>query len=153
MTHWLLLLLWMKKRMDTEFTYYCMTLSLITGHNISDLNPPLSLGDLFLKLESLHPWVRRKAAAKTEFDCRVGGWIRLIVGFQLHMVISPTASWIRWCMQVYTLWFNVDLSCLGRTIYARQFLDTKPPIQFRHRWAERNHSGHLYWLRAAQSDA
>ncbi len=26
--------------------------------------------------------------------------IRLIVGFQLLMVISPTASWIRWCMQV-----------------------------------------------------
>ncbi len=31
----------------------------------------------------------------------VGGWIRLIVGFQPLMVISPTASWIRWCMQVY----------------------------------------------------
>ena len=29
------------------------------------------------------------------------GGIRLIVGFQPHMVISPTASWIRWCMQVY----------------------------------------------------
>ncbi len=28
------------------------------------------------------------------------GWIRLIVGFQPLMVISPTASWIRWCMQV-----------------------------------------------------
>ncbi len=25
----------------------------------------------------------------------------LIVGFQPLMVISPTASWIRWCMQVY----------------------------------------------------
>ncbi len=49
--------------------------------------------------------------------------------------------------------FNEDLSCLGRTIYARQFLGAKPPIQFRHRWAERNHSDHLYWLRAAQSDA
>ncbi len=30
----------------------------------------------------------------------VGG-VRLIVGFQPLMVISPTASWIRWCMQVY----------------------------------------------------
>ncbi len=30
-----------------------------------------------------------------------GGEIRLIVGFQPLMVISPTASWIRWCMQVY----------------------------------------------------
>ena len=67
--------------------------------------------------------------------------------------ISPTASWIRWCMQVYAWWFNVDLSCLGRTIYAWQFLGAKPPIQFRHRWAERNHSDHLYWLWAAQSDA
>ncbi len=37
------------------------------------------------------------------------------------MVISPTASWIRWCMQVYAWWFNLDLSCLGRTIYDRQF--------------------------------
>ncbi len=33
----------------------------------------------------------------------VGGWIRLIVGFLPLMVISPTASWIRWCMQVYVL--------------------------------------------------
>ncbi len=30
-----------------------------------------------------------------------GGWIRLLVGFQPLMVISPTARWIRWCMQVY----------------------------------------------------
>ncbi len=28
---------------------------------------------------------------------------------------------------------NVDLSCLGRTIYARQLLGVKPPIQFHHR--------------------
>ncbi len=78
---------------------------------------------------------------------------RPIVGFQLLMVISPTARWIRWCMQVYGLWFNVDLSCLSRTISARQLLGAKPPNQFRHRWAERNHSDHLYWLRAPQSDA
>ena len=45
------------------------------------------------------------------------GWIRLIVGFHSLMVISPTASWIRLCMQVYAWWFNVDLSCLGRTIF------------------------------------
>ncbi len=37
---------------------------------------------------------------------------------------------------------NVDLSCLDRTIYARQFLGAKPPIQFRHRWAEINYSDH-----------
>ncbi len=36
----------------------------------------------------------------------LGGWIRLIVGFQPLMVISPTASWIRWCMQVYVWWFG-----------------------------------------------
>ncbi len=30
-----------------------------------------------------------------------GGGVGLIVGFQPLMVISPTASWIRWCMQVY----------------------------------------------------
>ena len=29
------------------------------------------------------------------------GVIRLIVGFQPLMVISPTTSCIRWCMQVY----------------------------------------------------
>ncbi len=51
------------------------------------------------------------------------------------------------------VWVNVDLSCLDRTIYARQFLGAKPPIQFRHRGAEVNQSDHLYWLRAAQSVA
>ena len=51
-----------------------------------------------------------------------GGGLKLMVGFQPFMVISPTVSCIRWCMQVYGWWFiNVDLSCLGRTIYARQF--------------------------------
>ncbi len=30
-----------------------------------------------------------------------GGGIKLIVGLQPLMVISLTASWIRWCMQVY----------------------------------------------------
>ncbi len=35
------------------------------------------------------------------------------------------------------VWVNVELSCLGRTMYVRQFLGAKPPIQFRHRWAER----------------
>ena len=29
-----------------------------------------------------------------------GGRIRLIVGFQPLLIRSPTASWIRWCMQV-----------------------------------------------------
>ncbi len=39
------------------------------------------------------------------FHCKYwlngGGGIRLIVGFQPLMIISPTASWIQWCMQVY----------------------------------------------------
>ncbi len=32
-----------------------------------------------------------------------GGGVRLEIGFQPFMAISPTASWIwiRWCMQVY----------------------------------------------------
>ncbi len=33
------------------------------------------------------------------------GWIRFIVDFQPLMVISPTASWIRWCMQMYACEF------------------------------------------------
>ncbi len=70
-----------------------------------------------------------------------------------HGHITDCISWIQWCMQVYAWWFNVDLSRLGPTIDAWQFLGAKPPIQFRHRWAERNHSDHLCWLRAAQSDA
>ncbi len=42
-----------------------------------------------------------------------GGESRLKVGFQPLMVISPTASWIRWCMRTYisvvdnTLIYNV----------------------------------------------
>ncbi len=79
-----------------------------------------------------------------------GGWIGLIVGFQPLMIISTTASWIRWCVQVYACDLMWTCLVLGRTIYARQFWGAKPPTQFRHRWAERNHSGHLYWLRAAQ---
>ncbi len=37
------------------------------------------------------------------YFCAMGrrGWIRLIVSFQPLKVISLTASWIRWCMQVY----------------------------------------------------
>ncbi len=52
---------------------------------------------------------------------RGGGWVRLIVGFQPLMVISPTASWIRWCMQVYACELIRTCLVLGRTIYARQF--------------------------------
>ncbi len=31
----------------------------------------------------------------------MGGGGRLKVGFQSLKILSPTASWIRWCMQVY----------------------------------------------------
>ncbi len=60
------------------------------------------------------------------------------------MVISPTASWIRWCMQVYAC--ELMWTCL---VWAERstpdsFLGAKPPIQFRHRWAEMNHSDHLW---------
>ncbi len=46
------------------------------------------------------------------------------------------------CMRVQVGWDNLNLFCLGRTTYARQFLGAKPPTQFRHRWEERNHSDH-----------
>ncbi len=39
--------------------------------------------------------------SKLIYKNAVIGGIRLIVGFQPLMAISPTASWIRWCMQVY----------------------------------------------------
>ncbi len=51
------------------------------------------------------------------------------------------------------VWVNVDLSCLGMKDLRPTVLGTKPPIQFRHRWAEMNHVDNLYWLWAAQSVA
>ncbi len=45
-----------------------------------------------------------------------GGGIMLIVGFQPLMVISPTASWIRWCMQVWTAnWYRTDIAIKTNT--------------------------------------
>ncbi len=82
----------------------------------------------------------------------VVGWIRLIVIFQPLMLISLTVGWIRWCMQLYACKLCGPV-LFGPKIYARQFWGAKPPIQFRHRWAESNHSDHLYWPRAAQSVA
>ncbi len=60
--------------------------------------------------------------------------------FQAYSQLSTTHSHItdyKLDSVVYAgVWgFNVDLSCLGRTIYVQQFLGAKPPIQFRHRWA------------------
>ena len=37
----------------------------------------------------------------TKEGCLGSGGVKLIVGFQPLIVISPTASWIRWCMQVH----------------------------------------------------
>ncbi len=62
----------------------------------------------------------------------------------LNVGIPQTTSSIRWCMQVYMyVWrVNLDRSCLGQTVCARQFLRPKPTTKFCHRWAERNHSDH-----------
>ncbi len=47
-------------------------------------------------------WVRWSlCTAWALLTSKLGGGIRLIVGFQPLMVISPTASWIQWRMQVY----------------------------------------------------
>ncbi len=83
-------------------------------------------------------------------------WIGLIVRLQPLIVILPTASWIRWCcmcMRMWVWWVNLDLSWLGRTIYIRQFFGAKPLTQFRHIWAEMNHSDQFYWFLAGQSVA
>ncbi len=64
----------------------------------------------------------------------LGGWVN-----QAYSRLSTTHGHITDCKLdsvVYAgvcVLVNVDLSCLGRTIYARQFLGAKPPIQFRHR--------------------
>ncbi len=47
------------------------------------------------------------------------------------------------CMRVLVSWVNVDLSCLGQTIYARQLWVPKSLTQFCHRWSEINHSYHF----------
>ncbi len=49
------------------------------------------------------------------------GWIRLVVSFQQLMVISPTAMQVGFggVCRCQCKWVNVDLSCLGWTIYAR----------------------------------
>ncbi len=49
---------------------------------------------------SVIPNLRKPRLISNQRCWWVGGWIMLIVGFQPLMVISPTASWIRWCMQV-----------------------------------------------------
>ncbi len=59
------------------------------------------------------------------------GWIRLTVGFQPLMVISLTASWIRWCMQVWAcelMWEPVlfGLNDLRPTFFRCQATDSVP---------------------------
>ncbi len=70
-----------------------------------------------------------------------GGWLN---GLKLDFNLSRSYHRLQLgfggvcrCMRV-----NLDQSCLGRMIYACQFLGTKPLTQIRHRWAERNHSDH-----------
>ncbi len=93
----------------------------------------------------------------SESDCHHGQWLRGVN--QAYNRLSTTHGHITDCKldsMLYAgvcVWINVDLSCMVRTTYAQQFLGAKPPIQFRHRWAEMNHSDHLYWLRVAQSVA
>ncbi len=67
------------------------------------------------------PWENHMAAEFPFIWSGTERGIRLIVGFQPLVVISPTASWILWLMQVYAWWVNVELSCFGRATYARQF--------------------------------
>ena len=84
------------------------------------------------------------SARKMYRNTPIWGWgAGLKVCFQPLKVISPTASWIRWFMQVYAgVGVVSDLNCLMYcTICARLILSAKPPIQFRNRCAERNHSG------------
>ncbi len=64
---------------------------------------------------------------------QVEGGIRLIVGFQPLMVISLTASWIRWCMQVYACNLCGPVLFVPNDLRPTVFLGAKPPIQFRHR--------------------
>ena len=59
---------------------------------------------------------------------------------QAYSLLSTTHGHITDCKLysvvhagVCVLIFNVDLSCLGHTIYARQLLGAKPPMQFHHR--------------------
>ena len=69
------------------------------------------------------------------YDLLHFAWIRLKVSFQLLKVISPTASWIRWCMNVcgcrYSelIWTNLawlnDLSC--RMFFGYQATDSILP--------------------------
>ncbi len=47
----------------------------------------------------------------------INGGIRLKVGFQPLIVISPAASWIRWCMQVYVGVFVVICGKFGPVLF------------------------------------
>ena len=77
-----------------------------------------------------------------------GGGIRLEITFRFSRLYQFLhASWNRWCTWVVVSssarvvwWETLDLSCLGRLIYAGQILCAKQPSQFHHRWAEKNHS-------------
>ncbi len=78
------------------------------------------------------------------------GFISPPVTIKLFHLVYKTGLSIQGIIITNQIWFkiqckkfNVDLSCLDRTIYARQFLGAKPPIQVRHRWAERKIDSNL----------
>ena len=57
-----------------------------------------------------------------------------------HITVCKLDSVVHAYVAVGAWWVNLDLSCLGRTVYARQFLGAKKQIHFCHRWPEINHS-------------
>ncbi len=77
------------------------------------------------------------------------GGIRLTVGFQPLMFISPTASWIQWRMKVYAC--ELMWTCLVWVERSTTDSFWVPSHRFNSATgdhAERNHSDHLYWLQA-----
>ncbi len=76
------------------------------------------------------------------------GIIRAKVGFNLEIIIITELQvlfgGVCRCMRLYVWSVNLDMSCLGRTFYPRQFWSAKPKVlaQFHHRREERNPAEH-----------
>ena len=92
---------------------------------------PFDLCDRLPKkmLDSWDMEMRSESVSKSDIN-HAWSYFRLQVRF--------SGAWR--CMLVWRV--NLDLSCLGWMIYARQFLGAKPRTQFHHRWAETSHSNH-----------
>ncbi len=147
----------LKNNVTNQFFYLCLSAELLSWRRRPSSVNSLGLGNHCMDADQNHISGQLFSSFFLNFKILLFSfsltWVcvnQAIVGFQPLMALSLTASWIRWCMQVHVWWFNVDLSFLGRTIYARHFLgaDSIPPQVCR-----KNHSNHLYWPRAAQSDA